>query len=235
VNLLQLAGGELVSAVLPVSDNEEDKYLVMATRSGVIKKTKLSEFANIRSTGLKAVGLGDDDELIGVLFSGGDDDFIVGTRKGQSIRFNENDVRAMGRLAVGVRSIRLADDDAVVDVERVIPGGTVLTITENGIGKRTDEEAYRTQQRGGKGIIAMTVNERTGDLVGLKMVEGDEDIMLIRDDGTIIRMPVEEINVISRATQGVKLMRVDEGTRVVSVTVVPHSEESDEAEGEEEE
>jgi DNA gyrase subunit A len=222
VNLLSLQGDEKVTAMFPVTRETEGEYLVMATRDGVIKKTPVSEFDNIRKGGIIAQSLREGDELISVLLSTGSDEIFIGTRKGLCIRFNEDDVRPMGRTASGVRSIDLADDDSVVDMEKVIPGADVLTISENGMGKRTPEEAYRTQRRAGKGIIAMSVTDKTGDLACMKMCGGDEDIMLIRDDGNVIRMPVEQISRISRATQGVRLMRVDEGTRVVGVALVEH-------------
>ncbi len=230
VNLLQLQGGEKITAMFPVTKEAEGEYLVFATRGGVIKKTPMSDFDNIRRGGLIALGLREGDELIGVMLSGGDDEFLVGTRQGKCIRFHESDVRPMGRTATGVRSIQLEEGDEVVDVNRVVPGMAVLSITERGMGKRTPEDQYRSQSRGGKGIIATAITEKTGELACMKLCDGTEDIMLIRDDGTIIRMPVEQISVISRNTQGVRLMRVDEGTRVVSVALVPH-DDGEEGEG----
>ena len=165
------------------------------------------------------------------MLSTGNDEFLVGTRCGKCIRFHEDDVRAMGRTATGVRSILLDEGDEVVDVNRILPGATVLSITERGMGKRTPEDQYRRQSRGGKGVIATAITEKTGKLACMKLCNGTEDIMMIRDDGTIIRMPVDQISITSRNTQGVRLMRVDEGTRVVSVALVPHDEE-DEVEAE---
>ena len=227
VNLLQLQGGEKITAMFPVTKEAEGEYLVFATRGGVIKKTPMSEFDNIRKGGLIALGLREGDELIGVMLSTGDDEFLVGTRRGKCIRFHEDDVRAMGRTATGVRSILLDEGDEVVDVNRILPGATVLSITERGMGKRTPEDQYRRQSRGGKGVIATAITEKTGELACMKLCDGTEDIMMIRDDGTIIRMPVEQISITSRNTQGVRLMRVDEGTRVVSVALVPHDEENE--------
>ena len=227
VNLLQLQGGEKITAMFPVTKEAEGEYLVFATRGGVIKKTPMSEFDNIRKGGLIALGLREGDELIGVMLSTGDDEFLVGTRRGKCIRFHEDDVRAMGRTAMGVRSILLDEGDEVVDVNRILPGATVLSITERGMGKRTPEDQYRRQSRGGKGVIATAITEKTGELACMKLCDGTEDIMMIRDDGTIIRMPVEQISITSRNTQGVRLMRVDEGTRVVSVALVPHDEENE--------
>ena len=228
VNLLQLQGGEKITAMFPLTAGEKGEYLVFATRGGVIKKTPVEEFENIRKGGLIALGLREGDELIGVMLSSGDDEFLVGTRHGKCIRFHEEDVRPMGRTATGVRSILLDEGDEVVDVNRILPGATVLSITERGMGKRTPEAQYRVQSRGGKGVIATAITEKTGELACMKLCDGSEDIMLIRDDGTIIRLPVEQISVTARNTQGVRLMRVDEGTRVVSVALVPHDEEEPE-------
>lgn len=227
VNLLQLQGGEKITAMFPLTAGEKGEYLVFATRGGVIKKTPVEEFENIRKGGLIALGLREGDELIGVMLSSGDDEFLVGTRYGKCIRFHEEDVRPMGRTATGVRSILLDEGDEVVDVNRILCGATVLSITERGMGKRTPEDQYRRQSRGGKGVIATAITEKTGELACMKLCDGTEDIMMIRDDGTIIRMPVDQISITSRNTQGVRLMRVDEGTRVVSVALVPHDEENE--------
>ncbi|HPK14779.1 MAG TPA: DNA gyrase subunit A, partial [Clostridia bacterium] len=217
VNLLQLAGGEKITAMFPVSREEEGEYLVLATRLGVIKKTPMSDFDNMRKTGIIALGLREGDELIGVMLSRGNDEFLVGTKNGKCIRFHEDDVRAMGRTATGVRSILLDGDDEVVDVNRIETGATVLSITEGGMGKRTPEEQYPVQGRGGKGVIAMAITEKTGPLACMKICRGDEDVLMIRDDGTVIRVPVEQISIISRNTQGVRLMRVDDETRLAGV------------------
>ncbi len=225
VNLLQLGTGEFVTAAFPISPATENGYLVLCTKNGIIKKTAISEFANIRKGGMIAQNLRDGDELISVALSQGDDEFIIGTANGMSIRFSEDDVRAMGRTAAGVRAIKLEDDDCVVDMCPVTKDSCVITITENGMGKRTSEDAYRLQSRAGKGVIAMNITEKTGKLVCLKVVDGSEDLMLIRDDGVVIRMPVDSISIISRNTQGVKLMRIEEGRRVASVALAPRSQE----------
>ena len=226
VNLLQLGTGEFVTAAFPIAPGTEDGYLVLCTRNGIIKKTHVSEFSNIRKGGMIAQNLREGDELISVALSAGDDEFIIGTANGMSIRFSEQDVRAMGRNAAGVRAIKLDDDDRVVDMCPVVKDSCIIAITENGMGKRTPEEAYRSQSRAGKGIIAMNITEKTGKLVCLKVVDGSEDLMLIRDDGVVIRMPVDTISIISRNTQGVKLMRIDEGRRVASVALAPKSADS---------
>ena len=235
VNLLQLRGDEKVTTMFPIvrtadGEENENKYIVLATKYGVIKKTPLSDFDNIRKGGIIAQSLRDGDELIGVMLSNGNDEFIVGTRKGKCIRFHEDDVRPMGRTATGVRSILLDEDDEVVDTVKVVSGATVLSITERGMGKRTDEEAYRTQRRGGKGLIAMNINNKTGDMCCMKMANGDEDVMMVRDDGTVIRLPIDQINVISRNTQGVRLMRIADGTKVAGVALVPHDESEEDTE-----
>ncbi|MCH5279483.1 MAG: DNA gyrase subunit A [Christensenellaceae bacterium] len=230
VNLLQLQTGEFVTAAFPIASDAQEGYLVLCTRNGIIKKTPISDFANIRKGGLIAQNLREGDELISVALSGGEDEFIIGTREGMSIRFSEKDVRSMGRNAAGVRAIKLDEGDAVVDMSKVTKDSCIIAITENGMGKRTPEDAYRMQGRAGRGIIAMNITEKTGKLVCLKVSDGDEDIMLIRDDGIVIRVPVSTISVISRNTQGVRLMRIDGEHRVASVALAPHNDDEPEQE-----
>ena len=223
VNLLNLKEGEKVTTLFPLW--EEGKYLNLITKAGIIKKTSIEEFDNIRKGGMIAQNLRDGDELIAAIMTDGSDEIIVGTRKGKSIRFSEEDVRPMGRSATGVKAITLEENDSVVGAEKVRPGASILSISENGMGKRTPEEDYRTQTRGGKGIIAMALTEKTGDLVCMKAVGAsdiEEDVMIISSEGTIIRLPVEQISEISRNTQGVRLMRTED--RVASVAIVPHVE-----------
>lgn len=229
VNLLQLAGGEKITAMFPVGREEEGEYLVFTTRYGIVKKTPMSDFDNIRKTGIIALNLRDGDELIGVMLSLGDDDFLVGTRNGKCIHFSEEEVRAMGRTATGVKGITLEDGDAVVDVNIIKKDTTVLSITENGMGKRTPADQYPLHHRGGKGIIAMSITDKTGPLACMKICNGDEDVMMIRDNGTIIRIPVDQISTFSRNTQGVRLMRVDDDSRVVSVALLPHEDEEEDS------
>lgn len=231
VNLLQLQGGEKVTATIPLPRDPAGGYLVMATRQGVIKKTPVEEFDNIRKGGIIALGLREGDELIAVEFSRGEDEFLIGSQKGKCVRFDESEVRPMGRTATGVRAMLLEEGDAVVDMVKIERGGQVLAVTERGMGKRTPEEQYPAHRRGGKGVWAMQLTDRTGDLACLRMAGDDQDLMLIRDDGTVMRMPVDEVSVISRYTQGVRLMRVDEGTRIASVALVPHQEQTDGDEG----
>ena len=233
VNLLQLDGGEKVTAMIPLPMEREKGYLVMATKNGLIKKTGSDEFANLRKMGLIAIALREDDELIGVELTQGGSELMMATRMGQAIRFSEDDVRAMGRNSMGVRSIDLAEGDEVIAVAKVEEGKQVLAITQNGYGKRTEIDEFRTQTRGGKGILAMRLTEKTGLLAAQLLVSPDEDIMLITDDGTIIRMPVSGISVIGRVSQGVRVMRVEGESRIVGVTATEREEEAPEETGEE--
>jgi len=227
INLLQIAGGEKVSTMLPMpKETEQEHNLVMATRNGMIKKTALEEFRNLRKNGLIAIALREGDVLIGVRLSGGDDEMLVSTRKGKCIRFNERHVRNVGRNSIGVRSMRIAEGDEVIDIAAVEPGTTVLAITTLGYGKRTDPEEYREQGRGGMGIKAMQLTEKTGDLAALMFVHEDEDILLITDDGTIIRARAADVRLCGRSTQGVRIMRLAEGSTVVGVCRAEKEEET---------
>ena len=229
VNLLNLDGGEKVSAVFPVTDFGGDTMLVIATRDGYIKKTLASEFGNIRQNGLIAIGLREGDELIGVLETSGTDELILGTAQGMSIMFSEEDVRDMGRTAMGVKAAALREGDRVVGIDIVREGGDVLVISENGYGKRTPLTEYKIQRRGGIGIKTLNVTDKTGDMCALNVVDGTEDIMLINDGGVIIRTRVPEISVYGRDTQGVRLMSIGEDSRVVSVALAPPDEGEEEA------
>lgn len=228
VNLLQLAGGEKVSAVLPMPKDAEG-YLMLATKRGTVKKTDISEFSSVRRNGLIAINLTEGDELIGVELTSGGDEILIGTKKGMSIRFEESDVRPMGRISQGVRGIMLDKSDEVVGMERVQPDMKVLTITENGYGKRSDIDDYRVQYRGGKGIIAHDINSKTGLIAGFKIVDDTMDIMLITDTGTIIRTPISDIRLSGRNTQGVRMMRVGDNIKVAAITAVPVCEEDSES------
>ena len=227
VNLLQLDGGEKVTTVIPVKEGARG-MLVMTTRNGVIKKTELGEFENIRASGLIAVTLRGDDELIGVALTDGTKELLLGTRSGMSIRFHESDVRPMGRSAMGVKAMELDEGDEIVSMSVVDENRQVLTISENGYGKRTEVKEYRVQSRGGKGIKAMQLTDKTGRLAALMQVHEDEDVMMISDDGTIIRTAVADISTQSRSTQGVRVMRLMEGSRVVAVTTTEKVEEQPE-------
>ncbi len=230
VNLLSLDPGEKVSAVIPIQNFAEGKYLLMATKHGLIKKTALTEYNSSRKTGLQGITLKEEDELIGVRLTDGQDNVVLVTRNGMCITFDEKDVRPIGRVSQGVIGIRLDDDDEVIGMESVIAGGkaTLLAITENGFGKRTELDEYRVQIRGGKGVITYKITNKTGKLVGVRIANDDDDVMLITDTGTIIRIKVKDISVLGRSTQGVTLMRTSDGGKVVSIeTLSPEMSEEE--------
>lgn len=228
VNLLQLADGERANAVIPFC-REEGGFIVMATRRGLIKKTAISEFESIRKVGKIAIRLNEGDELISVQFTGGENEIVMASHKGKCIRFSERDVRAMGRDAQGVRSMNVGEGDYLVDMTVLRDGCDILTMTANGYGKRTEYDDYRVQGRAGKGIKAGVFNDKTGDLVCLKLVKEDEDVMVIADNGTIIRIRAREISKIGRNTQGVRVMRLTGGS-VQAVAIAPAGEEEEETE-----
>ena len=226
VNLLRLDNGEKISAVIPITNFEDGKYLLMATKNGLIKKTALKDFDSTRKTGLLSITLKDDDELIDVRLTDGEDNVVLVTSKGLSITFDEKDVRPVGRSAQGVIGIRLDDKDFVIGMESIIASkdATLLAITEHGFGKRTELSEYRVQNRGGRGVITYKVTPKTGNIVGIRIANGDEDVMMITDKGTIIRLKVEEISILGRATQGVTLMRTNDGGKVVSIELIQPEE-----------
>ena len=228
VNLLNLEAGEKISAIIPIQNFADGKYILMATKNGLIKKTPLKEYDSSRKTGLLGITLKEEDSLIDVRLTDGEDNVVLVTKKGMSITFDEKDVRPVGRVTQGVIGMRLDDDASIIGMEPIIAGGkaTLLAITENGFGKRTELDEYRVQNRGGRGVITYKITPKTGDIVGIRIVNGDEDVMLITDTGTIIRLNVEEISVLGRATQGVTLMRTNDGGKVVSIeTIAPEQEE----------
>ena len=229
VNLLQLDNGEKISAVIPINNFAEGKYLLMGTKNGLIKKTALSEYSTSRKTGLLAITLKEDDELIDVRLTDGEDNVVLVTKKGMSITFDEKDVRPVGRSAQGVIGIRLDEDDQVIGMESIITGNnaTLLAITENGFGKRTELEEYRVQNRGGRGVITYKITPKTGNIVGIRIATGTEDIMLITDKGTIIRLKVKDVSILGRSTQGVTLMRTNDGGKVVSMELIEPTEEEE--------
>ena len=225
VNLLNLDAGEKISAVIPIQNFAEGKYLLMATKNGLIKKTALTEYNSARRTGLQGITLKEDDELITVRLTDGEDNVVLVTREGMCITFDEKEVRPIGRVSQGVIGIRLDESDEVIGMESVIAGGkgaTLLAITENGFGKRTELDEYRVQIRGGKGVITYKITPKTGKLVGARIATEEDDVMLITDTGTIIRLNVKDISVLGRSTQGVTLMRTNDGGKVVSIeTLTP--------------
>ncbi len=233
VNLLPLNQDESITAIIPISGFDTG-YLIMATRKGVIKKSELSKFDTSRKTGIIAVNLHEGDELINVRQTTGNDEVMLITRNGKSIRFKESNVRDMGRLAAGVRGIDLAPEDSVVALELVQDGGKLLAISENGYGKRTNLNEYRVQTRGGKGILTYQTSEKTGPLSGARVVHDDDDILLINSESIIIRIRVNEISVSGRSTSGVRLMRIENEGRIVSVAKVVDKEEEKSDEKEEE-
>jgi DNA gyrase subunit A len=225
INLLGVDKDEKVTAMIPVAEFEDDKYLFFATRNGIVKRTPISEFANIRSNGLIALTLRGDDELIGVRMTNGGNNIAIGTKDGMLIKFNEVDIRSMGRVAGGVRGIRLREGDITIGMDIVHEGDEILVVTEKGFGKRTPEDEYRIQSRGGYGLKTLNVTERNGLLVAMKTVDGTEDLMLITIHGILIRMDIEDISVIGRSTQGVRLIRLGEDELVATVAKVEKEEE----------
>ena len=231
VNLLSLDPGEKISAIIPIQNFAEGKYLLMATKNGLIKKTALNEYNSARKTGLQAITLKEEDELIAVRLTDGEDNVVLVTKKGMSITFDEKDVRPIGRIAQGVIGIRLDSVDVVIGMESIITGSkaTLLAITENGFGKRTELDEYRVQIRGGKGVITYKITPKTGDIVGVRIANDEDDAMLITEKGTIIRIHVKDISILGRATQGVTLMRTSDGGKVVSIeTLTPEINDSEE-------
>jgi DNA gyrase subunit A len=228
VNLLNLEPRERVSEFLSVREFQEGRYVIFATKKGLIKKTDLMAYSNPRSSGIRAIGLEDGDELIGVKLTDGQQEIILSTREGQSIRFKEDQVRPTGRGSYGVVAMRLDEGDAVVSMEMLSPGADILTVSENGYGKRTEMGEYRLQSRGGKGIITMKATDKTGRVVGGQQVTEDDQLMLVTNKGKIIRLRIKDIRVIGRNTQGVRLIDLEEGERVVSLARLAEKEEEDE-------
>jgi DNA gyrase subunit A len=228
INLLQLAEGEAVSAILPVSEFREDRYVVMATKNGTVKKTDLSAYANPRAGGIIALGLEEGDRLISALVTNGDEEVLLGTKKGLVIRFPEENVRPMGRTAYGVKGIELESGDEVISMEVVHrrEGATLLTVTEHGYGKRTDLAEYRSQSRGGKGIITIQTTPRNGDVVAVMQVAPDEDVMLVTAGAQMLRLSVSALRVIGRNTQGVRLIEMAQGDRVAAAAILREKDDS---------
>ena len=230
VNLLALQDGEKVTAIIPVNELEEDKYFNMITRKGVTKRCKMTDFKNIRKTGLNAVELDEGDTLVSVRLTDGNQSILVAANTGLTIRYDENDARVMGRNARGVRAIRLEEGEYVVGAVAVDDGDTILTITENGYGKRSLVEDYRPQTRGGKGIIGQNVTEKTGQLAGIRKVSETDDLIVISSDGNIIRTKLEDIPVYGRASNGVRIMRFNDGVKVMNIATIAQNEEENIAE-----
>ena len=230
VNLIQLQPEEKITAVIPINEYKEDHYLFMATKSGIVKKSPIMEYANIRKTGLLAITLKENDELIEVKFTDNDQDVFLVTKNGQCIRFHETDVRSIGRTAMGVRGINLDGDDEVIGMQLNSQGEALLFVSENGMGKRTAMTEFTSQHRGGKGIRCYKITEKTGDVVGVKAVDEENEVMMITTEGVVIRMGVKGISMLGRYTSGVKLMNVDDNVIVASLAKVRDEEVEEESE-----
>ena len=220
VNLLKIDKDEEIASIVRVREFSDDQWLMFATQQGSVKKTSLAEYGNVRSVGINAINIREDDRLIDVKVTDGTNDVILATRSGMSIRFSEDDARSMGRATQGVRGINLAPDDAVIGMVVVRREGTLLTATELGMGKRSHVEDYRTQKRGGKGLINLKTTNKTGKVVHVREVTDDDELMLVTRNGVINRQPAREIRVIGRNTQGVRLIALDEGDVLVDVARV---------------
>ncbi|GBF73510.1 DNA gyrase subunit A [Paenibacillus sp. 598K] len=230
INLIQIEQGEMVNAVIPVPEFDSDHYLFFATKQGIVKKTSLDDYANIRKVGLIAISLREDDDLIGVKLTDGKQEIIMGTAQGMSIRYPEEDVRPMGRSATGVKGISLDEGDSVIAMDVVMPEQCVLIVTSKGYGKRTPIGEYRSQSRGGKGIKTLNVTDKNGPIVALKVVETEEDLMIMTSSGTMIRMSMSTISTMGRNTQGVRLINIRDEDAVATVTRVARSENNEELE-----
>jgi DNA gyrase subunit A len=231
VNLVNLQTGEKIAAFCAVRDFGGGGYVLLATGKGIVKKTELAAFGNPRAGGIIALSVEADDALIEAVLTSGQDEILLGTRDGMAIHFGEQDVRPMGRAAYGVKGIELGTGDEVVALEVVDASGTVLTVTENGYGKRTPIDEYRVQSRGGKGLINIKTSGRNGRVVGVKFMRGDEGVMLITKNGMIIRLNTADISTIGRNTQGVRLIQLEEADQLVSVARLAEREDGDEPEG----
>ena len=220
INLLQLQPGEKITAVIPIKEYKEGEYLFMATKNGIVKKTPICEYANVRKTGLAAINLRDDDELIEVKKTDNNKDIILVTKYGQCIRFHETDVRSTGRVSMGVIGMNLADSDKVVGMQLNTQGDALMIVSEKGLGKCTLMSEFSPQNRGGKGVKCYKITEKTGNIIGVKAVNQDNEIMLITTEGIIIRIPVNGTALLGRVTSGVKLINVNDGVTVASMAKV---------------
>ncbi len=236
INLLQLNENEKINTIIPLKKEDADRenlnrgHLIIATRKGLIKKTKLSEYDNIRNGGLIAIKLTENDEVVGVGFTKENDEILVASSAGLCVRFNEKDVRSVGRSSQGVKSMNLGENDYIISMEVVQPKNQVLTISENGFGKRTEVEEFRLTARGAKGVKAGIFNEKTGKMVGLLQVDETEDLMAIADNGIIIRIPVKEISLVGRTSQGVKVMKLRENSKLISASKTSHEDNENNSE-----
>ncbi len=232
VNLLQMLPGENITAIIPMKEYDDDKFLFMATRNGMVKKTPMMEYANVRKNGLQAIVLRENDELIEVKATDDTNDIFLVTKKGQCIRFHEKDVRVTGRVSIGVIGMKLNDDDQVVGMQIDSQGPKLLIVSENGMGKRTPIEEFTPQRRGGKGVLCYKITEKTGDIVGAKLVQDDHDLLLITTEGIVIRISVNDISVIGRNTSGVKLMNIDQDSDIMVASIAKVRDDGSKSEGE---
>jgi DNA gyrase subunit A len=219
-NLVQMESGEKLAAMLAVQEFDDQRFIVMGTRKGTIKKTELSSFANPRAGGIIAMGIEEGDAVIDVQLSDGQSEIFIGTRDGKAIRFGEDDVRAMGRTAYGVRGIQLRENDEVVAMQVAKPGGTLLTVTEKGYAKNTLLDEYRVTGRGGLGVKNVEVTDKNGKVVAIAQIHANEELLVMTEWGKILRTPAQEIRTVGRATQGVKLMDLEGEDKIVSVALV---------------
>ena len=227
INLLQLQPEETITSIVTMKEYRENAYLFMATKNGMVKKTSLDEYQNMRKTGLTAINLREDDELIEVKYTDGDQDIFLVTKYGQCIRFHESDVRATGRASMGVIGINLMDTDEVVGMQLSSQGEYMLTVSENGMGKLTDINEFTVQNRGGKGIKCYKIVEKTGNVVGMKILSRENEVMMINTDGIIIQMPCSDISILGRVTSGVKLMDLKNGITIASIAKVRESSKNE--------
>lgn len=235
INLLSLQPDEKITAVIPISEFKKGDYLFMATRNGLVKKTPIEDYANVRKSGLAAISLREDDELIEVKFTDNKKDIILVTKFGQCIRFHETDVRSTGRVSMGVRGVNLQEEDEVIGMQLNCQGDYLLIVSENGMGKRTPIGEFTCQNRGGKGVKCYKITEKTGNVVGVKAINDDNDILLITTEGILIRLECSNISILGRITSGVKLMNLKDGIVVASIAKVREKDEAEEdesAEGE---
>ncbi|MBE7721623.1 DNA gyrase subunit A [Lacrimispora indolis] len=232
VNLLQMLPGESITAIIPMKEYDDDKFLFMATKNGMVKKTPMKEYANVRRNGLQAIVLRENDELIEVKATDDTKDIFLVTKKGQCIRFHEKDVRITGRVSIGVIGMKLNEDDQVVGMQKESQGPKLLIVSANGMGKRTPIEEFTPQRRGGKGVLCYKITEKTGDIVGAKLVQDDHDLLLITTEGIVIRISVNDISVIGRNTSGVKLMNIDQDSDITVASIAKVRDDGSKSDGE---
>ena len=232
VNLLQMLPGENITAIIPMKEYDDEKFLFMATRNGMVKKTPMMEYANVRKNGLQAIVLRENDELIEVKSTDDTSDIFLVTQKGQCIRFHEKDVRVTGRVSMGVIGMKLNDDDKVIGMQMNSQGPNLLIVSENGMGKRTPIEEFSAQRRGGKGVLCYRITDRTGDIVGAKLVEDDHDLLLITTEGIVIRIAVNDISIIGRNTSGVRLMNIDQESEISVASIAKVRDDGSKSDGE---